>query len=251
MAALVGSTGFVGSHLARSYEFAVKVHRSDVPNLVGLGTDLLVCAGLPAEKWRANREPDADWANMAALAQVLATVRADRAVLISTIDVYQPAVGVDEHDPAHLDAAGAYGAHRAWFEAFFRSRFPESLIVRLPGLFAPDVRKNLVHDLMHGRADQFERVNPASTFQFFDVTRTWSIIERAWAEDITLLNVSSEPVTAQAVADLFGVRLVADTDVVRYDMRSIHAAALGGQDGYLYPAESTLEGIGTLRSTSR
>jgi nucleoside-diphosphate-sugar epimerase len=251
MATLVGSTGFVGTHLARSHDFTIQVHRPDVQTLVGLRTDLLVCSGLPAEKWRANQESDADWANMSGLAQVLATVRADSAVLISTIDVYQPAVGVDEDDPAHLDGSGAYGAHRAWFEAFFRSRFPNALIIRLPGLFAPDVRKNLVHDLIHGRADQLERVNPESTFQFFDVTRTWSVIERAWAAGITLLNVTSEPVTTQAVADLFGVRLSADTDAAQYDMRSVHADTFGGKDGYLYNAATVLEGIGALRSASR
>lgn len=250
MSILVGSTGFVGSHLARAHPFAIKVHRPDVSNLVGLRADLLVCAGLPAEKWRANQNRAADWENMAALAQILATVRADRAVLISTVDVYQPAVGVTENDLAHLNGAGAYGAHRAWFEEFFRSRFPESLIVRLPGLFAPDLRKNLVHDLLHGRASQFERVNPTSTFQFFNVTHTWSIVERAWANKITLLNVSSEPVTAQAVADLFGVRLVSDMDAVRYDMRSIHAGTFGGKDGYLYPAKSILNDIDALRSAS-
>lgn len=251
MAILVGSTGFVGSHIARAHEFAVQVHRPDIGNIVGLSADLLVCAGLPAEKWRANANIDADWANMARLAQVLSTVRADRAVLISTIDVYRSAVSVDEDDPADLDGSGAYGAHRAWFEAFFRSRFPDSLIIRLPGLFAPDVRKNLIHDLLHGRASQWARVNPRSTFQFFDVTRTWSVIEHAWAVGVQLLNVTSEPVTAQAVADLFGVRLSADTDVVEYDMRSVHAGAFGGRDGYLYTSEAVLDGIASLRSAPR
>jgi hypothetical protein len=227
------------------------VHRADVRSIVGRSTDLLVCAGLPAEKWRANRDPAGDWANMADLAQVLASVQADRAVLISTIDVYQPAVQVDEEDRPRFDGPGAYGAHRAWFEAFFRSRFPDALIIRLPGLFAPDVRKNLIHDLMHGRADQWAQVNPSSTFQFFNVARTWSLIECAWTLGIELLNVTSEPVTAQSVADLFGVRLDAQTAPVAYDMRSVHAEALGGRDGYLDSAEEVLDGIAALCTAPR
>lgn len=251
MATLVGSTGFVGSHLARSREFTEQVHRTDVERLVGLSTDLLVCAGLPAEKWRANEDPANDWANMSRLAQVLLRVHADRAVLISTVDAYQPAVGVDEEDPVDLDGPGAYGAHRAWFEALFRARFPDSLILRLPGLFAADVRKNLVHDLLHGREDQWSRVNPASTFQFFDVTHTWSVIERAWDAGIRLLNITSEPVTAQAVAGLFDVRLSARTVAAQYDVRSIHATAFGGRDGYLHTAEMVLAGIAGLRAAPR
>jgi nucleoside-diphosphate-sugar epimerase len=231
--------------------FEHQVHRSDITSIAGLSTDLLVCAGLPAEKWRANQDPESDWANVSALAQVLASVQADRAVLVSTIDVYQPAVGVDETTPSQLDGAGAYGAHRAWFEAFFQSHFSNALVLRLPALYAPDVRKNLVHDLLHGKADQWAAVNPFSTFQFFDATQIWTVIERAWGEGISLLNVTSGPVTAQAVADLFGVPLTAQTAPVHYEMRSIHAETLGGHDGFLFTADSILEGIGALRGASR
>lgn len=248
---MIGSTGFVGTHLARQHAFEQQVHRSDITSIAGLNTDLLVCAGLPAEKWRANQDPGADWANMVALTQVLASVHADRAVLVSTIDVYQPAVGVDETTPVQYDGAGTYGAHRAWFEAFFRSHFPNALVLRLPALYATDVRKNLVHDLLHGKADQWAGVNPASTFQFFDTTQTWAMIERARAAGIALLNVTSEPVSAQAVADLFGVRLTAQTAPVQYNVQSVHAEALGGRDGYLFTAESVLEGIGALHGASR
>lgn len=244
---LVGCTGFVGGHLARQHGFAQQVHRSDITAIAGLDTDLIVCAGLPAEKWRANKEPLEDWENMAALAQVLTSVTAKRAVLISTIDVYQPASAVDENSPPNFNGAGAYGAHRAWFEAFFLAHFSNALVLRLPALYAPDVRKNLVHDLLHNKADQWAGVSPASTFQYFDASLTWAVIERALGEGITLLNVSSEPVSAQAVANLFGVRLTAKNSPVRYDMRSIHADTFGGRHGYLFTAESVLEGIGSLR----
>ena len=244
---LVGRTGFVGSHLARAYEFEQQVHRADITSILGLSTDLLVCAGLPAQKWRANRDFTTDWSNMAGLAQVLTTVQAKCAVLISTIDVYQPAVDVDETSAPRLDGGEAYGTHRAWFEAFFQARFPHALVLRLPALFAADVRKNLVHDLLHDRADQLAGMNPASTFQWFDVSQTWAVIKRAWDEGITLLNVSSEPVTAQDVADLFCVELMAQTPPVAYDMRSIHAEDLGGHDGYLFTSTTVLNGIASLR----
>lgn len=233
----------MGGHLARSREFGQRVHRPDLFSIQGIETDLLVCAGLPAEKWKANADPSGDWTNMAELAQVLATVRADRAVLISTVDVYQPPTSVDERTPATFSGKQAYGSHRAWFEAFFRSQFEDGLVVRLPGLFAVDVRKNLVHDLLHGKSDQWAGVNPESTFQFFDVTRTWGLIEEAWRAGIQLLNVTSEPVKAQQVADLFAVELTGTNTPSSYDMRSIHAQDFGGNDGYLFTARSVLAGI--------
>jgi nucleoside-diphosphate-sugar epimerase len=250
MDVLVGSTGFVGGHLSQAHHFSLSVHRPNVGELANRDVELLVCAGLPAEKWRANKNPRADWDNMAGLAQVLASVRAQRAVLISTIDVYQPALRVDETNAADFDASGAYGMHRAWFEAFFASRFDECTIVRLPGLFAPDLRKNLIHDLLHGREDQWRGMNPASRFQFFDARRTWEMVQWAWSQDVPLLNVSSEPITAQAIADLFGVRLAGDSPLAEYDMRSVHASAFGGTNGYLFNKAEILTAIAALRDLS-
>ncbi len=250
MGILVGSTGFVGGHLAKSHTFGITVNSSDVYSISGSSTDLLVCAGLPAEKWRANQLPDRDWKNMAALAQVLSSVQTERAVLISTIDVYQPAVGVNESSRISLNGPESYGSHRAWFETFFAARFPESLTIRLPALFASDVRKNLVHDLLHGKNDQWQSVNPDSTFQFFDVTQTWEIIQKAITLGIHLLNVSSEPTGAQQIANIFNVSLSAQGNRVTYDVQSVHAADFGGKEGYIFSSESVLNGITTLRQAS-
>jgi nucleoside-diphosphate-sugar epimerase len=250
MGILIGSTGFVGSHLAAGYNFEYLVHRSDCHTIQGRSTNLLVCAGLPAQKWKANQDPTSDWLNMVQLAQVISTVCADRAVLISTIDVYQPALMVDEMSRPILDGPSAYGSHRAWFEVFFRSHFPNALVLRLPGLFAPDVRKNLIYDLLKCRTDQLTRVNPESTFQFFDVRKIWDVIMQSWSHGISLLNVSSQPVRAQNIATLFGVELHSRTEVVSYDMRSLHATHFGGSAGYLFSSEEILAGISQLRVLS-
>jgi hypothetical protein len=245
MDVLIGSTGFVGGHLGAQHRFDLALHRPTIESLTGQDVDLLVCAGLPAAKWIANSEPLADWQNMAGLAQVLTTVRAARPVLISTIDVFQPPVDVDERSAVAFAGPGAYGANRAWFEAFFQWRFPNATVVRLPGLFASDLRKNLIFDFKEGREDQYSAMNPTSRFQFFDASRTWEVVQRATHHGIRLLNVASEPVTAQAVADLFGVRLFGESEPIAYDMRSLHADAFGGRDGYLYSRAEVLSGIGS------
>lgn len=246
MSVLIGSTGFVGSHISQEVDFDLSVHRPNLQDVRNLETDLLVCAGLPAEKWRANADPDADWINTTALASALATVKAHRAVLISTVDVYQPPVGVDEGDFPAIGGEQAYGRNRTWFECFFRTRFPDGLIVRLPGLFAADVRKNLIHDLMHGKEEQWASVNPRSTFQFFDVTKTWEFCSRAHDLGIDLLNVSTPPVSAAEVAACFGVDLTADGPAASYDMRTLHASSFGGVDGYLMSRDAVLAGIADL-----
>jgi hypothetical protein len=93
-------------------------------------------------------------------------------------------------------------------------------------------------------------MNPASRFQFFDARRTWEMVQWAWSQDVPLLNVSSEPITAQAIADLFGVRLAGDSPLAEYDMRSVHASAFGGTNGYLFNKAEILTAIAALRDLS-
>ena len=140
MSALIGSTGFVGGHLQKDFHFTHMYNRSNISEIQGLDTDLLICAGLPAEKWKANNDPESDWSNMVSLAQKISSVKADKAILISTIDVYQPALEVTEEDRPNYDGEGAYGRNRAWFESFFDSQFSNNIILRLPGLFANNLK---------------------------------------------------------------------------------------------------------------
>jgi len=247
MSVLIGSTGFVGGHLQNSMKFDQAVHRSSIREIEGIETDLLVCAGLPAEKWKVNQDSQSDLLNMSELAKVLSTVRSKKAVLISTIDVYQPAINVDENDWPSLNGVDAYGRNRAWFEIFFRLRFPDSIVIRLPGLFAPDLRKNLIFDLLNEKKDQLLNVNGNSQFQFFNMVEIWQLIKMCLNTNVAILNAASEPVSAQEIATLFGVKLGTAAPQVNYDMRSIHDKEFKGEDGYLYSKEKILSQISSLR----
>jgi len=244
---LVGSTGFIGSELSRGRPFDMGVHRPDVANLRGIEADFLVCAGLPAAKWAANQNPIDDFDNVATLAGVLDTMVVDRFVLISTVDVYQPPSQVDETNRPQLDGPEPYGRHRAWFERFVMERFESVLIVRLPGLFGPGLRKNLVFDLLEGRTEQYQKVDARSRFQFWNVTETWNLIESASDLNIEILNVATEPVSAGQIAELFCVALEETGPVVDYDMRTVHAKKLIGRNGpYLRSTQNQLAGIAQL-----
>ena len=78
---LIGSTGFVGSHLRNQYSFEYQVHRPNVSSIRNGDFNLVVCAGLPAEKWRVEKEPESDWQNLKELAGVISTITAKQAVL--------------------------------------------------------------------------------------------------------------------------------------------------------------------------
>lgn len=247
MSALIGSTGFVGGQLQKNFNFTHKFNRANIFEIQGLNTDLLVCAGLPAEKWKANSDPESDWSNMANLAQLLSTVRAKRAILVSTIDVYQPAINVTEENPVSFNGEAAYGRNRAWFEAFFTSNFVNSSVLRLPGLFGPGLKKNFVYDLLNNQSDQIAKIGKGSHFQFFDITKIWEIINICNGSGISLINVATEPVPAAELAEIFDYKLHNNAIDVFYNMQSIHCKKFGGDRGYLQSKDDVILGIFNLR----
>lgn len=250
MSALIGSTGFVGGHLRKSFEFTHRYNHSNISDIQGLTTDLLICAGLPAEKWKANNDPVFDWLNMANLAQLISTVKADRAILISTIDVYQPAINVTENDRPDLNGPEAYGRNRAWFEIFFRLHFPHATIIRLPGLFGANLKKNLIFDLLNGRKSQFMNVHKDSQFQFFDISLIWDVISKGVDNNLSVLNVATEPIFAREIAGLFEEELYETEKKVSYDMKSLHSTIFKGNLDYLMSKNEIITRILSLKQKS-
>lgn len=246
MSVLIGSTGYIGSTLGKSKSYSCYVNSKNFKSISGKNFDLLVCAGLPAQKWRANNNPHADWQNVTELSEVLKNVQADVAVLISTFDVYQPPIGSNENCKPSLFGSEAYGVNRAWFELFFQSNFPKTHILRLPGLYSKDVRKNLIHDILNNKFDQLDKVNMNSTFQFFNTERVGELIELVLKSDISILNVSSEPVFAQEIAGLANINLQSVAKEIHYDVKTIYATEICGQENYLFSKEFILYEVSKL-----
>lgn len=249
--ALIGSTGFVGGNLLRQTTFDALYHSRNIDAIAGQEFDWLVCAGAPAEKWRANQDPAADRANLDRLEAALSHVSARRAILISTVDVYPAPRKVDEASPFDPTAASAYGYHRFGLERFFQTRF-ETMIVRLPALFGPGLKKNVVFDLLHGHA--LDNVHADSSYQYYPLDRLWADLMTAWEAGIRLLNVTSEPLTTRELArEVFGRTFTNRPGITpaRYDVRSRHAAALGGAGGYSLSRSDVLGALRTFATTER
>ena len=148
---LIGHTGFVGGTLGSGRVFDALYNSTNVEAMRGERFGLVVCAGVSAVKWQANKEPGADRAGIARLMEGLDGAEIGELVLVSTIDVY-PAPGDGGDEGTVIDGAGhhAYGRHRWELERWCVGRFPCVRVVRLPALFGTGLRKNAVCDLMHG-----------------------------------------------------------------------------------------------------
>ena len=240
---LIGHTGFVGGNLDTPGRFTHRYNSRDFHDMKGQRFDALVCAGVSAAKWVANREPEEDWRRIEALTRVLDTVEASRFTLISTIDVYpDPSSGWDE--TARLDGLDnhAYGLHRLRLEDWARRRFPHCIIIRLPALFGPGLKKNALFDLMHG--NMVDRINPASRFQWYPLTRLWDDMARIDDAGIPLVNLFTEPLAMSDVIDqLFPGAPVgpAAPPAPHYNLRTCHASLFGGRAGYMLDSAAVLE----------
>lgn len=242
--ALVGWTGFVGGALDARIAPVARFRSTDVDQLPAADVDEVVCAGAPAEKWRANAEPEADRAGIHRLVEALDGSRAGSCVLVSTVDVFADSRGVDETTPADTAQEQAYGRHRAELEEFVRRRFDDVLVVRLPGMYGPGLKKNLVYDLIHQPGARFAHQD--SSFQFYDVRDLWGHVLLARDAGLSVVNLATEPVTsAQVARECFGVDYRCDDrPQVAYDLRTAHAGALAGREGpYLRSADEVLTGI--------
>lgn len=149
MDALVGFTGFVGSNLASSHRFDALFNSSNIKDAFGLKPELLVYSGLRAEKFIANRYPEKDRAGVEEAFENMLRIAPSRAVLISTIDVYDDPKGADEESPINKDMLKPYGRNRLWLEEAVERSFKGCLVVRLPGLYGKNLKKNFIFDMMN------------------------------------------------------------------------------------------------------
>jgi nucleoside-diphosphate-sugar epimerase len=243
--ALIGHTGFVGSNLLRQAPFDDLYNSANIGTIAGREFDLLVCSGARAEKWKAAQDPEADWKGISSLMQALENVKATKAILISTIDVYPSPKDVDESSPIDGENNHPYGKHRYRLEQFFRDRY-DALILRLPGLFGPGLKKNVIFDFLNN--NNVSAVNSEGVFQFYDLGWLWPDITKAQAERLELINLSTEPVSVREIADeCFGMKFDnALPNPARYDFRSRHFAHWGGRDGYLRTRATVMEAMRTF-----
>lgn len=198
---LIGYTGFVGGNLKEQHEFDEFYNSKNFREMAGMDFSELVCAGINAVKWKANREPEQDLERIQELIDVLREVKANRFVLISTIDVYPVIQGKDETYDCHELENHAYGTNRLYFEDFCRGHFPKCHVIRLPALFGKGLKKNLIYDMLHG--NMLEKISPSSSFQYYYLKNLWSDIQAAVKADLPLLNLFTKPVATREIQKRF------------------------------------------------
>ena len=149
MKILVGYTGFVGSNIYENTFFDGVYNSKNIEEAYGKNPELLIYSGLRAEKYLANNEPEKDMELIYQAEKNIKSINPKKLVLISTIDVFKTPKNVDENSYIDTENLHAYGYNRYKLECWVRDNYPNSLIIRLPGLFGKNLKKNFIYDFIN------------------------------------------------------------------------------------------------------
>ncbi|MBC7405456.1 MAG: pyridine nucleotide transhydrogenase [Cytophaga sp.] len=242
--ALIGFSGFVGSTLLKQALFESLYRSTNISDIDGQSFDTVVCAGAPAQKWIANREPEADGQKIEGLIAHLKTIQCKTLILISTVDVFKDSTGADEESPVDESGLHAYGLHRRLLEKFVANHFTNHLIVRLPGLVGPGLRKNVIFDLLND--NNLHGIESRGIFQFYPMVGLWYDIQTALNAGLKLVHLTAEPISVSDVSKQgfgrFFDHALANTPAI-YDLQTCHAKVFGASGHYQYSARETIQAI--------
>jgi len=252
--ALIGHTGFVGGNLLsqRPNAFGACFNSSNIGAMAGRQFGRVVCAGVQAAKWWANANPVEDRARIESLLAVLRTIKARHMVLVSTVDVYPEPIACDETSPIDSGALQPYGRHRLEVEMFCRAHFERCSIVRLPALFGPGLKKNVVFDLLNDNL--VDRIHPDAMFQWYPLTRLADDLDRIIAAECDLINLTTEPVATSEIAARYFPERMLNRPLVpapRYDLRSCRMDVFGRSGPYRLDRSEVLADLGDWLAAAR
>lgn len=295
--AIVGYTGFVGGNICTSTSFDLYYNSKNIQEAYGTEPDLLVYSGVRAEMYLANNFPDKDLAIIEEAIENIKRIKPKRVVLISSIAVYNQTFDIDEDTVIKKEESTVYGRNRRILEEWVEMNCPGSLIVRLPGIYGFNLKKNFLYDMIQvvpamltsAKYDELAKqsaeiakayvmqnngfakcianneerkklktifksigftalhfTDSRGVYQYYHLSHLWCLVEKALENNIPLLNVAVEPVTAGEIYSY-----VNDNDFINeldrplahFDFKTKYADLFGGKKGYLQDKESCLKEI--------
>lgn len=147
--AIVGYTGFVGSNLCASHTFDACYNSKNIEEAFGTEPNLLIYSGVRAEMFLANKFPEKDLEIIENAIENIKRINPKRVVLISSIAVYNQTFAVDENTVINKEDSTAYGRNRRILEEWVEQNYTDSLVVRLPGIYGINLKKNFLYDMIH------------------------------------------------------------------------------------------------------
>jgi sugar phosphate isomerase/epimerase len=212
--AIVGYSGFVGMNLLQLYKFEKLYNSKNFYQAKGKKFNKLFFCGIPAVKWKANKNPVDDKENIENIKKILNTIEVKKIIVISTIDVYDNINNkFNENYIINPYNNHPYGKNRFLFEEYIKINFNDYNIIRLPALFGKGIKKNIIYDLLYNNNVNNIPIN--SKFQWYYLDWLKKDIEIILKHNIKVCNLFTEPIDTKDITELF--KNIYDNDV--YDSK--------------------------------
>ena len=196
---LIGYTGTVGKHLRDKHNFNYLYNSKNIKKIINKKFKIVICSAAPGSMILANQKPKQDLNNIKKIIQSLKTIKADKFVLISTIQVFSNLDSKNNDEICkNFNNEIAYGKNRRFLEKFCEKNFEKLLIIRLPSIFGKHIKKNFIFDIINPlpsffNIEKFKFINkkiPTQIKLFFNFI--YKKKDRKYFLDRKLLNKSKE-----------------------------------------------------------
>ena len=199
--------GFVGKLIASQLHVNNSYTRTNLDSLPNLSHDTIILAAPTGNRIVVNQDPIRDLDDCAGIVDALKRTQFNRIVYISTVDVF---------------LESRYGQNRLWLERQIQ-QFPNHIILRLPSLCDPSIKKNVLFDLANRQ--WLEKVSLDSMIQWYPPNRLAQDITYVINNNIAELNLVSAPVCNRDIVSKFTPDLLEQLEkntatAVYYDVKS-------------------------------
>lgn len=234
--AIFGYSGFVGSYLTRFYKFNYLYNSKNIMNAENKNFDTIFISCIPAKKWFANKFPQEDTNTILSIKNILETIKANKVILISTIDVYNNINNKsNENTCINYLTNHTYGKNRYLFEEFIKSHFTDVHIIRLPALFGNGLKKNIIYDLINN--NNVDKIYINSKFQWYNLEWIKEDIDVCLKNKLKTCNLFTEPMETSNILQLFQNKYTFEnnpTKLFNYDCCTINYKYFKfGHNGYI------------------
>jgi len=244
--AIIGARGMVGQNLYNLYNSDNKVYsitRDNIETYNNLKFDIVFVTAADGRKYLANKEPYSDLIAIMSLLNALKFYQTDKIVLISTIDVYNTNNNIGNENTKLSFTVPNYGSNRLLLEFALDDLFKEKLLViRLQGLIAKNLKKNLLFDIKNRRT--LPNFSKETTFQFYPLNRLRNDIALILKARLKLCNLSAEPISINeiySIANREQIKSSAKNSIVlNYNIKSIYHSLSLGNNGYWLDKNSVI-----------
>jgi hypothetical protein len=219
---LIGSTGFIGMNLQKFIDFNFKYNSTNLDDISFApdNCNLFLCC-LPATKWMINKNPGLDLENAINIFSKLKNKEYNKIFLFSTIDVYQNTELFADETTTPVFKNLGYGHNRYIFEDLISQnlQYNSIKILRLPGLYGPHLKKNIIFDIKN--SNNLDQININSYYQWYNIERIKDDLDKISKLDTSIVNMFPEPVYTKDIIESFcNEKIGYHGDLMTYDYQT-------------------------------